>query len=160
MGCKNFGISQVLVGLYRVGVTGLAEALKAADESGISDRRALLDLLIEILGADNYIPETELESYRSAIWREYLRHRGEDFSDFYSEVDAVIRGVPGEDLFRFVEMTKSVFGEFELKPNILLEPPGDDGAQPQLVLRNDTIVRGAASRAEFKAAVRKSFSDW
>jgi len=160
VGCKSFGVNQVLIGLYRIGITGFAEALKKADESGLSGRDEILDLLVKSLAADNLIPHKQIEAYRTALWREYLRYKGQDFSDFLSEVDVVIRGLAGEELDDFVQTTISVFAEFELKPVIRTEPPGSYDPDPCLAVGNEIIVRGQCSRAAFKDAVRKSLSDW
>jgi len=160
MGCKSFGVSQILIGLYKIGISGLADALKKATESGLSDRDAILNLLIETLSTGNYIPESQVEAYRTALWREYLRYNRKDFSAFFSEAEVVVRGEPGEELNRFLRLTASVFAEFELKPVIRLEPPDRDGPNPQLIAREDVIVRGMPVRAQFKSAVQKSLTDW
>ena len=160
MGCKSFGISQILIGLYRVGVSGLADALKTATESGLSDRDAILNLLIETLSAGNYIPEGQIEAYRTALWREYLRYNKKDFSAFFSEASVVVRGEPGEELDRFLRMTSSVFADFELKPVIRFEPPDRNGPNPQVIVGEDVIVRGMPDRTQFKNAVQKSLTDW
>ncbi len=160
MGCRNFGVSQVLIGLDRIGIVGLAEAMNKSVESGLQERDAIVDLLLEILAADNFIPENQMQAYRRALWREYLRYNKRDFRDFYSEVNVTVRGEPGEELDKFLHTTTSVFGDFELKPLITMEPPNETGSHPQLVVRNETIVRGPLIRAHFKAAVHKSLSDW
>jgi len=89
-----------------------------------------------------------------------LRHRGEDFTDFYSEVEVVVRGEAGAERDRFVEVLAEVFADFELRPVFTFEPAADDGVQPVLVAEDNTIVRGLQTRANLKSAVRKSFSDW
>jgi hypothetical protein len=160
LGCRSFGISQVLIGLDRIGVVGLAEAMKKAVASGLQNREAITTLLFETLAADNYIPTRQIEAFRTALWREYLRYNQQDFSEFYSEVEVVVRGDPGEELDRFVQTAHSVFADFELRPLIQLEPPDHAGPNPQLVVRNETIVRGVISRPLFKSAVHKSMSDW
>jgi hypothetical protein len=160
VGCRSFGVSQVLVGLHRVGITGLKEAMKKAEESGLAGREAIVDGLLRILAADNLIPERQIDAYRIALWREYLRYRGDDFSEFFTEVEVVIRGAPGEELDRFVETAKSVFAEFELKPLASVEPPGGEGPNPQLLIQNDAVVRGFVSRQLLKNALRQTISDW
>jgi hypothetical protein len=160
MGCGSFGVSAVLVGLHRVGIVGLRNALEKADQSGLVDRKAILDLVIDILAVDNYIPEGQKDSFRTAIWREYLRYKGEDFSAFYSEVDVTVRAQPGEERDRFVDTLRSVFRDFELRPVITFVSESKQGANPQLVIGDEIIVRGCPDRQSFKAAVRKSISDW
>jgi hypothetical protein len=160
VGCKGFGIDTVLVGLDRVGVVGLRDAFESAERSGRVDREAMLDLLMEILQADNYVPDAQNEAFRTAVWREYLRYKGQDFRDFLSEVEVVIRGDAGHDRDRFVEMTHEVLRTFELKPVPRFEPASPEGPNPQLVINDDAVVRGMQTHASFKTAVRKSISHW
>jgi hypothetical protein len=159
VGCKSYGINQILVGLNRIGVTGLVELLGSVDQRGLEDRDSIVAYLLEALAREHYIPDRQLDDFRVALWREYLRYRGEDMSEFFSEVEVTVRG-GGEDLDRFVEMTRSVFAEFELKPIITLEPEKGDGPYPQLCVRDEAIIRGNLNRPQFKQAVRKSFTDW
>jgi len=159
VGCKNFGVSQILVGLDRIGITGLGDILKSADEAGLKDRDAIVTFLVGTLAREHYITDRQIDAIRTAIWREYLRYRGEDISDFFSEVQVTVRGGGGER-DRFVEMTMSVFAEFELRPVITFEPGGNDGPYPQLLVREEVIIRGNLNRPQFKLAVRKSFTDW
>ncbi len=56
MSCGSFGVASILVGLHRVGIVGLADALKQADASGLTEREELLDLMTERLLADNFVP--------------------------------------------------------------------------------------------------------
>ncbi len=160
MGCRNFGISMTLIGLHQIGIVGLKDALAAAAQSGLREQEAVLDLIITELSTDNFIPDHQREPYRRTIWREYLRHRGEDFSDFYSEVELIVRGDPGADRDAFVATLISVFAEFELKPLIIFAEPDADGPNPQLVIGDEPVVQGLPSRRNFKIAVRKRITDW
>jgi hypothetical protein len=160
MQCSNTGSDAILVGLHRVGVVGLRAGLAKVDESGLEDRDAIVDLLIETLAADNYVPEPQLEPFRIAIWREYLRHKDRDITPFYSEIEVAVHGEPGAARDGFVQMMREVFGDFELKPVITLAPASESGTDPRLVINDETIVKGLQSRRSFKAAVHKSISDW
>jgi hypothetical protein len=161
MRCAGYAYTTLLVGLQRVGITGSRKAFEEADRSGLNDREAKIDLMIEILARENYLPGEDMEeAYRRALWREYLRQRGEDFREYYSEVDVVIHGEAGEERDQFVELLHSIFGTFELKPIITYAPGRKDGANPQLVIDGHTIVQGLLNRKNFKKAVQKSFTDW
>jgi len=157
---KDYSVTQILVGLHRIGVVGLHDALRKAEEAGVTGRDAIVDRAMAQLGRQNYIPDALVEGYRIAVWREYLRGKGEDFSSFYSEVPVAVRGNPGEERDRFVEMVRSVLAEFELRPVVTLAPAVDDGPNPQLGIGGETIVRGMPSRQQLKLAVRQSMSDW
>jgi hypothetical protein len=158
--CSNTGADTVLVGLHRVGLVGLRAALEKADRAGLDGRDAIVDRLIELLSTDNYIPDSQLEPFRLALWREHLRHRGKDIRPFYSEIEVTVTGEPGPSRDAFVEMARSVLGDFELKPVISYAPPSDGDPDPGLVIDDETIVRGLQGRRSFKSAVHKSISDW
>jgi hypothetical protein len=161
MGCGSFGVTPVLVGRHRIGMVGLPEALKMVDASGLEDRERIVDLMMETLAPDNFILDSQVADFRVALWREYLKHKGRDASDFYSEIEVTVRGEDGETLDRFAAELRAVFAGFDLKPSIVRQPPGPDGPNPQLVIEDETIVAGLpANRWSFESAVRKSFSDW
>jgi hypothetical protein len=160
MGCRSFGVNTILVGLFRVGLVGLEKALKKAADSGLEDREELTELLLDTLTAENYVPDAQREAFAFALWREYLRFRGEDFSEFLSEIEVLVRGEEGERRDGFVEMLRTVFREIELKPAIEFAAPGEPGPNPQLVIDDEIIVRGVQSRQAFKTAVRRSITDW
>ena len=161
MSCGSFGVASILVGLHRVGIVGLADALKQADASGLTEREELLDLMTERLSADNFVPAAQAEPYRTAIWREYLRFKGQDLREYYSEIDVTVQGEAGEGRDRFVAALGSALAGFELKPGISFAPEGPEGAHPQLVIGEETILRGLPpTQRGFESAIRKSISDW
>jgi hypothetical protein len=148
------------VGLHRVGVVGLRQALQALEEREIEDRAEAVEFLLGVLAEDNYVPQAMEEDYRVALWREVLRGRGQDFSAYYSPVEVTVRapsGRPGEE---FAARVVSVFADFELRPVISWAEPEDATAQPELLIGDEVVVRGLLARERFKGAVRKSFSDW
>jgi hypothetical protein len=160
VGCRSFGVNTILVGLHRVGLVGLEEALKKAAGSGLEGREALTALLLDTLTTENYVPEAQREALGLALWREYLRYRGEDFSEFLSEIEVTVRGEEDEAREAFVDTLGAVFREIELKPSIVFAPPAAPGPNPQLVINDEIVVRGAQSRQAFKTAVRRSITDW
>jgi hypothetical protein len=160
MQCSNTGSDAILVGLHRVGLVGLRAALEKAAAAGLEDRDAIVDLLIETLAADNYVPDSQLVPFRLAMWREYLRHKGEDIRPFYSEIEVTVAGAPGKNRDEFVGMMRSVLGDFELKPVVAFAPASRDDSDPRLIINAEIIVRGLQSRRSFKSAVHKSISDW
>jgi hypothetical protein len=108
-------VSQVLVGLDRVGLAGLEQAFERADDSGLGEREGLVELMMEALSTRNYIPPESEGEYRKTVWREYLRHRGEDIRHLYSKVEVVVRGEAGDDLDRIVGAVSAVMTEHELE---------------------------------------------
>lgn len=161
MGCGSFGVTPILIGRHRIGVVGLAAALKKVDESGLTERSGIVELMMGALRADNYIPENQVEDFEIAVWREYLKHKGRDASDFYSEIPVTVRGEADGTLERFLSELEVVFAGFDLKPAVTHEPPSPDGPNPQLQIEEETILRGLPpNRWSFESAVRRSFSDW
>jgi len=157
---KPANVSSVLIGLHQVGIIGLRDALKKADESDLDQAEEITEYIIGLLAEDNYVPESQAAAYRRTIWREFLRYRGEGFHLFYSEVDAAVRGGAGEERDRFVQILTSVFGDFELKPVIEYIDSSERNSMPELLIGKDIVVRGCLPRDEFKAAVRRRISDW
>jgi hypothetical protein len=160
MRCSNFAVSQVLVGLHRVGIVGLNEALGDVERSGLDSREEIVALLRARLAEGNYIPERQRDDYDVALWREYLRHRGADFREFFSKVQVRVYGEPGEERDRVVALAQSVLAEFELRPEFVFEPcePGEPGLR--LLIGDHEIVRGCPTAERFRLAVRRSLSDW
>jgi len=158
--CRSFGVTQILVGLHRVGVVGLQQALREVDGAGLTTRDEVVDLLLDRLTGDNFILEHQDEAYRVALWREVLRRRGEDFREFFSEVEVTVRGEPGGERDAFVGLVESVFGDFELRPVITYAEPSDEGRRLELVANGQVIGHGLQGRNSLKKAVRLSFSDW
>ncbi len=160
MHCKTWGVTPVLVGLQGVGVVNLTPALTKTAASDLTEREEIIDHLLELLSADNYIPNRQDEPYRRAIYREYLRHQQQDYSEYLNEVDVIVRGAPGDDRDAFVEATISVFRAHDLKPSFTFEPPNEEGRNPELLIRDMPIIAGKPTRKMFDKAVRKSFTDW
>jgi len=158
--CGSYAVSQVLVGLHRVGIVGLQQACEKASAADLGDREQIVDFLLAELAADNFIPREQEEAYRTALWREYLRFLGKDFSEFFSHIEVTIRGEPGEDRDRLAELCASVLAEFELRPVVEFEAEGDDGPEPQLAIADETVVRGVPSPRSLKATIRQRLSDW
>jgi hypothetical protein len=155
---RDPSVAQVLIGLHRVGIVGLRDAIRRAEASGFEDRERLVDLLMEELAPRNYIPEHQRELYRTAVWRELLRHRGEDISTLYSEIPVVVRGPAGEARDRFVGRVASALAEFELRPAVVFERSSEAGTQ--LIVRGEVIGDAGQSRRSLEVALRHAVSDW
>ena len=153
-------VTQILVGLRRIGIVGLTESLKAVDVAGVTERDEVVDLMLGTLSRINYIPSHVEDDYRNALWREYMRHRGEDIRDLYSEIEVVVRGEPGEGLDRLLRALRIAFGEHELKPAVAMEPPDPAGRNPQMLIDGEIVLAGTSREREVEKAVRAQISDW
>lgn len=158
--CKDPRVTPVLVGLQRIGYVGLADAIRKAAAAGLDEREATVEFLLDALAAENYLPDRSDPFVRTAMWREYLRHRGEDFREFLSEVDVVVRGDPGDGRDAFVNTLREILAEIDLKPAIAFAAPARNGRNPQLVIRDEIVVAGIVGIDRFRSAVRRSVSDW
>ena len=110
--------------------------------------------------ADNFIPEAQEAAYRTALWREFLRFVGEDFSEFFSEIPVTVLGEPGGDRDRLVGLCASVLADFELRPVLEFADADEEGPNPQLVIGDTTVAKGLPSRRSMKATIRQRLSDW
>lgn len=160
MRCGSYAVSQVLVGLHRVGIVGLRQACEKVAAAGLAGREEIEDCLEAELAADNFFPDAQREAYRTALWREFLRFLGEDFSEFFSEVAVTVRGEPGEDRDRLAGLCTSVLADFELRPVTEFADADEEGPGPQLVVGGAIIAQGLPSRKSLKATVRHRLSDW
>lgn len=160
MKCSGIAVSQVMIGLHRVGIVGLHGSLVEAERSGFESRAEIVEFLRARLARDNYIPDRQREEYDVALWREFLRHRGDDFREFFSKVPVTVRGEPGEERDRLVAMAVSALAEFELTPVFQFEPPERGESGVRLLIGEQEIARGCPTHDKFKVAVRRSLSDW
>jgi len=154
---RDKSVTPIRVGLDQIGIVGLHAALKETDTLDPDDREAVADRMLEVLASSNYIPEGQVEAYRTAFWRESRRHRGRDFSAWYSELPVTVRGAPGEERDRFVALASAVLAAHELRPVFTL---ADGARDPELVIRDEVVASGPQNRASLDRAVRRTFSHW
>jgi hypothetical protein len=154
---KDKSVTPIRVGLDQVGIVGLHDALKQTDELDPGDREAIVDRMMGVLGPSNYIPDSQVEAYRTAFWRESLRHRGRDLSAWYSELPVTVRGAPGDERDRFVALVTAVLAAHELRP-VFTYTAGE--RDPELVIRDEVVASGPHNRASLDRAVRRTFSHW
>lgn len=153
-------VTQVLVGLRRIGIVGLQESLKAAEKFGRTERDEVVDLMMGALSGLNYIPSHVEDEYRQALWREYMRHRGEDIRDLYSQIDVVVRGDPSPELDSLLRALRIAFAEHELKPAVKLAAPDPEGRNPQVLIDDEVVLAGMTRERDVQKAVRAQISDW
>jgi hypothetical protein len=157
---KDGSATQILVGLNRVGIVGLRDALQKVADAGVRDREAVVGLMLETLRSQNYIAEQKLEAYRIALWREYLRHRGLDFSAFYSEIPITVRGAAGSERDRFVAVVEAVLARLELRPLVTFTDEGPGQPQPELLIRGEPVAKSSQDSKRLEMAIRRAVSHW
>jgi hypothetical protein len=154
---EDKSVAPIRVGLTQIGIVGLHDALKKTEELDPDDRETVVHRMLEHLGPLNYMPDGQLEAYRTALWREFLRRRGQDFSAWYSELPVTVRGAPGDERDRFVALVTAVLALHELQPVFSFSP---GGPRPELVIRDEVVATGEHNRASLEKAMRRTFSHW
>lgn len=160
MKCKDAGVDQIRVGVQQIGIVGFRDALKKAAATGLTGQETIVDFLMTSLAPDNYFPERLQKLYRTALWREYLRHTGQDFSRYYSSINVTVRGDDNEQRERFVDMIRAVLANLELDPIVTFDLPSGEGPNPQLIIDEQVIVRGSPGLRQLEAAIHKTISGW
>jgi hypothetical protein len=153
-------VNTLLVGLHRIGIVGLRQALMEVDQAGLTHQKDVVDRLAEILLPGNYIPDPDNEQFRRALWREYLRYRNEDFSNCFSRVNVTVQGTAGEERDDLVEALESILHDLELEPVVEFAPAPEDGPDPYLIIDNQSIGGGFRTGEHLRQAIHKSISDW
>jgi len=156
---RRLSTDTVLIGLRRVGLVGLREALRKLDEEPRLEEDAAVERLLEVLRRRNYIPEEHEEAYRRALGRELRRSRGGDLRPLFEEIAVTIRGAEGADRSRLLEDLGAILAELELRPALSFEPAGP-GENPQVVIGGEVIHRGPGPRPRLRTAVERTLSDW
>ena len=157
---KDHSVAQVLVGLHRIGIAGLHGTLRKAGGSGLQDREELVNLIVDDLASKNYIADSQVPAFRTAVWREYLRFRGEDFSAFFSEIPVTVRGPAGEERDEMVTLLRSVLADLELRPVIAYAAETAMTSKPELLIRDKVVAHSPQSRRSLEKAIRQSLSAW
>jgi len=162
MGCKSYGVSSILVGLHRVGVVGLARALERADEAGLTEdnHAEVVAVMMEGLSRDNYIPEQQRAEFEAALFREFLRHRGKDIHEYFSELPVRVTALPGDQREQVAELVRSVLAAFELKPVFEYCTPTEQDRDLTLTIGHETVSASGLDRTQLQAAVRRRVSEW
>lgn len=153
-------VSHILVGLNRIGLVGLRKAIEAVDAAGLTERDDVVATMMDELAGGNYISAASIDLYRQALWREYLRHRGEDIRHLYSAIDVVVRARPGPDLDRLCEVLVEVFARHELRPITTIEPPSEDGPHPQVLIDDEIVAAGTTDPDRLAQRIGKQISHW
>jgi hypothetical protein len=112
--------------------------------------------MLSVLREENFIPDSLLEPYRTALWREYLRFRGEDISAFLSEVEVTVKGPPGGERDGLVGMLFEALAKHELRPAVRFR----DAPGLAIEIGEHALIEGAATRERLGLAIRQSLSDW
>jgi len=160
VGCGPKGVSKILIGLDRVGIVGLEAACEQAAASGREGREEIVALLLAAIGRANYVPPVSEEDYRKALWREYLRHRGEDIRHLYSEIEVVLGADEAEERERLAAVVTAALAEHELQPLWRHEAPDPSRPAPQVAIAGQPVAAGPLSDAALRRAIKARMDDW
>ena len=70
-------VSRVTIGGRSIGIDGLEDVFRSVRDRGIKDVRALKELILEGVAAQNYVPSSARSAYREDLYEEYLVFIGE-----------------------------------------------------------------------------------
>ncbi|MDI6852108.1 MAG: thioredoxin family protein [Deltaproteobacteria bacterium] len=87
-------ITQISLGRYKVGITGLKEAIEAVKALQGRPEAEIAQAMLEKLKPKNYIPASAQEDYKKAFLREYKKALGEQVSEERQGLSVKILG-PG-----------------------------------------------------------------
>jgi small redox-active disulfide protein 2 len=87
-------ITQISLGRYKVGITGLKEAIEEAKSLRGRTEAEIAQSLLEKLKPKNYIPAPAQEDYKKAFLREYKKAQGEQVTEERQGLSVKILG-PG-----------------------------------------------------------------
>ena len=161
MDCRNIrNTNQILVGLERIGIVGLEEAFAIAEEMEGAPRETVIDRMIDALERQNYVPASAVDQYRTALWREHLRRRGEDIREFYSEIDVVVETGSPDEADTFAEHLAGAFAKHELKPRVSEQEPAEEARTPRLLIHGELVIEGTTDPRRLATAIGRQISDW
>ena len=78
----------------------------------------------------------------------------------FSTIRVTVRGEPGDERDRLIELCRSVLADFELQPDVELAPAAGIDRATELIIGDTQVAHGLPSRRELKATIRRRLSDW
>ena len=111
-------ITQISLGRFRVGITGLKAAIEEAKSWRERPEEEIAQALFAAVKPRNYIPASAQEDYKRAFWREFKKALGEKVEEERSGLNIKILG-PGCPSCEQLEQTvMAVLGELGLPAEV------------------------------------------
>ena len=150
------------IGKATVGLIGLDVALGKALASKDMEVGQVVDLLMEEVKRENYIPDSAMEQYREALHREYLRLKEGSDSE-HRELSIKILGKACSTCNKLNTMAFDVLQEMGIAADIKLIHDPDEIYRhgvlvtPALIINDEVVSAGKLpSRSEVEEFLRKA----
>lgn len=111
---SNDDLTQISLGRFRVGVTGLQAAIEEVKSLPSLPEAEIADALFDKLKSKNYIPTQAREEYKQAFLREYKRALGEQVPDDHGGLTVKILGPGCPSCDRLEQTVMTVLAELNL----------------------------------------------
>jgi small redox-active disulfide protein 2 len=107
-------ITQISLGRFRVGITGLKAAIEEAKSWRERPEEEIAQALLAAVKPRNYIPASAQEDYKRAFWREFKKALGEKVEEERSGLSIKILGPGCPSCERLEQTVMAVLGELSL----------------------------------------------
>ena len=111
-------ITQISLGRFRVGITGLKAAIEEAKSSRERPEEEIAQALFAAVKPRNYIPASAQEDYKRAFWREFKKALGEKVEEERSGLSIKILGPGCPSCDRLEQTVMAVLGELGLPAEV------------------------------------------
>ena len=111
---SNDDLTQISLGRFRVGVTGLQAAIEEVKSLPSLPEAEIADALFDKLKSKNYIPTQAREEYKQAFLREYKRALGEQVTEDHGGLVVKILGPGCPSCDRLEQTVMAVLAELNL----------------------------------------------
>ena len=111
-------ITQISLGRFRVGITGLKAAIEEAKSRRERPEEEIAQALFAAVKPRNYIPASAQEDYKRAFWREFKKALGEKVEEERSGLSIKILGPGCPSCDRLEQTVMAVLGELGLPAEV------------------------------------------
>jgi small redox-active disulfide protein 2 len=111
-------LTQISLGRFRVGITGLQQAIDAVKSLQGQPEAKIAEALLNKLKSTNYIPQRAREEYKHAFLREYKRALGEQVTEDHGGLVVKILGPGCPSCDRLEQTVMAVLAELDLPAEI------------------------------------------
>jgi small redox-active disulfide protein 2 len=110
-------ITQISLGKFKIGITGLKEAIERAQVLQGQPEEEIARALLDELKTQNYIPAGSADEYKRAFLREFKKARGERMEEQAGPVIEIL-GPGCPNCHRLEQMVLEILSELELPAQV------------------------------------------
>jgi small redox-active disulfide protein 2 len=115
---SNSDLTQISLGRFRVGITGLQGAIEAVQSLKARSEYEIAEALFDTLKSRNYIPNQAREEYKQAFLREYKKALGEQVVEEPGILSVKIIGPGCQSCEKLQQTVMAVLEELNLPADI------------------------------------------